>query len=54
MGAEGDTIKEVQHHSLQPSTAVDTIKKIGYSDIQIYEENEHNCHGSLAQFCRLR
>jgi hypothetical protein len=33
---------------------VDTVRKIGYSDNQIHEENEHNRHGSFAQFCRLR
>jgi hypothetical protein len=34
--------------------SVDTVRKSGYSDNQIHEENEHNRHGSFAQFCRLR
>lgn len=33
---------------------VDTVRKSRYSDNQIYEENEHYCYGSFAQFCRLR
>jgi hypothetical protein len=34
--------------------SADTVRKIEYSDSQIHEENEHNRHGSFAQFCRLR
>ena len=39
---------------LGPGYPVDAVSKIGYSDNQIHEENEHNRHGSFAQFCRLR
>jgi hypothetical protein len=42
---------DAQVQMISDSQLVDTVRKSRYSDNQIYEENEHNRHGSFAQFC---